>query len=201
MKSKLYSMQWFNEPENWEIINPETLVIHVPPKTDFWRITHYGFIIDDAPFLYKTQGGEFEAKVKLTGDYKASFDQMGLMIRINHKEWIKAGIEYTNGHQNISCVVTHESSDWSVIELDTPPKYIWIKVIRRYNSLMVYFSFDDFTYKIVRTCYLEDHCPVQIGLMAACPDGDGFETKFESFTVTHLPDLERLEWAKKNLEQ
>ena len=36
--------------------------------------------------------------------------------------------------------------------------------------------------------------------MAACPDGKGFEACFEGFKITHLPDLRRLEWLKKNQE-
>lgn len=50
---------------------------------------------------------------------------------------------------------------------------------------------------MIRTCYLEDNCPVQVGIMAASPDGDGFKAIFEHFEVKQLPDLRRLEWAKK----
>jgi regulation of enolase protein 1 (concanavalin A-like superfamily) len=39
-----------------------------------------------------------------------------------------------------------------------------------------------------------------VGMMAACPDGKGFEARFEEFKITHLPDLRRLEWLKKNQE-
>ncbi|MGL5228395.1 MAG: DUF1349 domain-containing protein, partial [Bacteroidales bacterium] len=89
MAQKLDKMQWFNEPQEWEILNPTTFIMHAPAKTDYWRITHYGFTVDDAPFYYTTYGGEFETKVKITGDYKTTFDQMGLMLRIDHKNWIK----------------------------------------------------------------------------------------------------------------
>lgn len=37
-----------------------------------------------------------------------------------------------------------------------------------------------------------------VGLIAASPDGQGFEAKFENFKVKHLPDQRRLEWLKKN---
>ena len=45
----------------------------VTPKSDYWRISHYGFTVDDAPFYCAEYGGEFEAKVKVTGDYKGAF--------------------------------------------------------------------------------------------------------------------------------
>lgn len=197
MAQRLDKMQWFNEPEGWEIKNSTTFVMPVPAKTDYWRITHYGFTVDDAPFYYATYGGEFEVKVKITGNYKTIYDQMGLMLRIDHKNWIKTGVEFVNGKQNVSTVVTHNTSDWSVVELDKAPKSVWIKAVRRLDAVEVFYSFDDKEYKVIRTCYLEDNCPVQVGIMGASPDGDGFEAIFENFKVTPLPDLRRLEWAKK----
>jgi len=65
-------MLWFNEPEKWEVKN-NALIMQVTPQSDYWRISHYGFTVDDAPFFYTTYGGEFEVKVKLTGSYKARF--------------------------------------------------------------------------------------------------------------------------------
>lgn len=197
MAQSLDKMQWFNEPESWEIKNPTKFVMQVPAKTDYWRITHYGFTVDDAPFYYATYGGEFEVKVKITGNYKTTFDQMGLMLRTDHKNWIKTGVEYVDGKQNVSTVVTHNTSDWSVIELDKAPRSLWIKILRRLDAAEVFYSFDDKVYKMIRTCYLEDNCPVQVGIMGASPDGNGFEAIFEDFKVTQLPDLRRLKWAEK----
>ena len=110
MAQSLEKMQWFNEPEQWEI-KDKTLSLFVTPQSDYWRISHYGFTVDDAPFYYATYGGEFEAKVKITGDYQARFDQAGIMIRIDHKNYIKAGIEFVDGKYNLSTVVTHNTSD------------------------------------------------------------------------------------------
>ena len=91
----LEKMNWFNEPSQWNITNNK-LTMSVTPKSDYWRISHYGFTVDDAPFYYAEYGGEFEAKVKVSGDYKARFDQAGMMIRIDHENYIKAGIEYVD---------------------------------------------------------------------------------------------------------
>jgi len=190
-------MQWFNEPEKWEVKN-KTLSMFVTPQSDYWRISHYGFTVDDAPFYYTTYGGEFEVKVKITGDYKARFDQMGLMLRIDHENYIKTGIEFVDGKYNLSTVVTHKTSDWSVIELDKKISYVWIKAVRRIDAVEVFYSFDDKTYTMMRNAYLQDNTPVMVGLMAASPDGNGFEAKFENFKVTHLPDQRRLKWLENN---
>ncbi len=193
----LEKMTWFNEPEKWEVKN-NVLNMFVTPKTDYWRISHYGFTVDDAPFFYATYGGEFEAKVKITGAYKARFDQMGLMVRTDHENYIKTGIEFVDGKYNLSTVVTHHTSDWSVITLDKTPPYVWIKVVRRLDAVEVFYSFDDKNYVMMRNAYLQDNRPVMVGLMAASPDGTGFEAKFENFKVQHLPDARRLKWLKEN---
>ena len=116
MAQNMDKMQWFNQPKKWSVEN-QKLTIFVTPHTDYWRLTHYGFTVDDGPFYYETLGGEFEVKVKITGEYKTRFDQMGLMLRIDEKTWIKTGVEFVNEKINISAVVTNEKSDWSVIEL------------------------------------------------------------------------------------
>ena len=199
LAQSLEKMQWFNEPAKWEIKN-NAFIMQVTPKSDYWRISHYGFTVDDAPFYYANYGGEFEAKVKITGGYKSRFDQMGLMIRTDEKNYIKTGVEFVDGKFNISTVVTHEKSDWSVTTLDKVPPFVWIKVVRRLDAVEVFYSYDDKTYIMTRNAPLEDNKPVMVGLMAASPDGNGFEAKFENFTVKHLPDQRRLEWLEKHKE-
>lgn len=196
----LEKMQWYNEPQKWDV-NNKTLTMSVTPQTDYWRISHYGFTVDDAPFYYANYGGEFEVKVKLTGAYKARFDQMGLMIRTDHENYIKTGVEFVDGKFNVSTVVTHTTSDWSVTTLDKVPPFIWVKAVRKLDAIEIFYSFDDVNYIMTRNAPLKDNHPVQVGLMAASPDGKGFEAKFEHFTVKHLPDERRLNWLQSHAEK
>ncbi|AZA83307.1 DUF1349 domain-containing protein [Chryseobacterium lactis] len=193
----LEKMTWFNEPQKWEVKN-NSLSMFVTPQSDYWRVSHYGFTVDDAPFYYTTYGGEFEAKVKITGSYKARFDQMGLMLRTDKDHYIKAGVEFVDGKYNLSTVVTHQKSDWSVITLDKTPSSIWIKAVRRLDAVEIFYSFDDKNYIMMRNAPFQDNTPVMVGLMAACPDGEGFNAVFENFKVKHLPDQRRLNWLENN---
>lgn len=195
----LQKMNWFNEPEQWEI-KDNALTMEVTPQSDYWRISHYGFTVDDAPFYWAEYGGEFEAKVKISGDYKSRFDQAGLMLRIDHENYIKAGIEFVDGKFNISAVVTHHTSDWSVITLDQPVPFIWIKAVRRLDAVEIFYSFDDENYIMMRNAWMQDNIPMRVGLIGACPDGNGFEAKFEHFSVKHLPDQRRLQWLNSHQE-
>ena len=195
----LDKMNWFNEPENWNISGGK-LTMDVTPNSDYWRISHYGFTVDDAPFYYAEYGGEFEAKVKVSGDYKVRFDQAGMMIRLDHENYIKTGIEYVDGKYNLSTVVTHKTSDWSIIALDRPVDFIWIKAVRRLDAIEIFYSFDDKEYHMMRNAWVEANHPVRIGMFAACPDGNGFKATFSDFKVTHLPDKVRTDWLKNNAE-
>ncbi len=195
----LEKMHWFNEPERWSI-DDGTLTMRTTPRSDYWRISHYGFTVDDAPFCYALYGGEFEAEVRIRGDYRVRFDQAGLMLRVDAEHWIKAGIEYVDGKYNLSVVVTHRTSDWSVIALDRPVDAVWIKAVRRLDAVEVYYSFDGVRYTMMRNAWLQDRTPVMVGMMAASPDGEGFDVRFDSFRVKHLPDLRRTKWLEEHAE-
>lgn len=197
MSQTLEKMHWFNEPDCWKI-EGNSLMMGVTPQTDYWRISHYGFTVDDAPFLYALQGGEFEVKVKISGTYKTRFDQAGLMLRIDHENYIKAGIEFVDGKYNLSTVVTHHTSDWSIIPLDNSVPFIWIKAIRKLDAVEIFYSFDDQKYIMMRNAWLQDNHPVMVGMMGASPDGDGFNAQFEGFSIKHLPDSRRTQWLKNN---
>ncbi len=192
-------MQWFNEPDKWTIINDTSMSMFVTPNTDFWRKTHYGFTVDDGPFYYAMVGGEFELNVKITGRYKSRFDQMGIMIRIDEKTWIKTGVEYVNQRINLSAVVTHQNSDWSMVELKEKPDAVWLKVTRRLDAIEIKYSLDNKDFTLMRLAYFPDNTSVMAGLTAASPDGDGFEALFEDFAIKQLPDKRRSEWLRQNL--
>ena len=193
----LNNMEWFNEPEQWSI-DDGRLTMEVTPQTDYWRETHYGFTVDDGPFYYSLQGGEFEVTVKIKGDYKTRFDQMGLMLRIDEKHWIKSGIEYVDGVYNFSTVVTNDYSSWGVVALQDKPEFIWIKAVRRIDAVEISYSLDGKKYQMSSLAYFPQNKPAMVGMMAASPDGNGFKAVFEDFKIKHLADERRLKWLKDN---
>lgn len=188
-------MIWYNEPEKWEY-KDNVLTMWVTPKTDYWRQTHYGFTVDDGPFFYREHGNEFEVSVKIKGDYKTIYDQMGLMLRINEKHWIKTGIEYVDGIYNFSTVATNDYSSWNIVALKGKPDAIWIKAIRKLDAVEIHFSTNGKDFQMCNIAYFPKDVPVKVGMMAASPDGNGFSATFEDFSIKHTPDTRRLEWAK-----
>lgn len=176
-------MKWYNEPTTWQE-QDNKLLVKVGGKTDYWRVTLHDFIKDDAPFYFQRVVGDFTTTVKVTGAYAALYDQAGLMVRESETVWMKCGIEYLNGVQQASAVITREFSDWSIIPLEDNPPYIWIRVKRIGSAIEVYFSRDNASYTLIRQGYLSAQDELQVGMMCAAPQGDGFEVTFESFAIT-----------------
>lgn len=194
---KLASMSWLNEPAEWEI-KDSRLIMEVTPQSDYWNKSHYGFTVNDGPFLYTERSGEFEVVVKISGIYKTRFDQACLMLRIDENNYIKTGIEYVDGVCNISTVHTIDKSSWSVMALKEKPKNVWMKAIRRRDAVEIFYSVDGRVYTMANTVYFPEFKTAQVGMMAASPDGKGFTAVFEEFVIRHLPDQRRLEWLKNS---
>ncbi|QNE40781.1 DUF1349 domain-containing protein [Hymenobacter sp. NBH84] len=178
------TMRWQNAPKK-STITANSVQVQVDGGTDFWRVTHYGFIRDNGHFFFQEQEGDFLAKVKVVGQYKELYDQAGLMIRLDEKNWIKTGIEYVKGVQNVSAVVTREVSDWSVVPRQDSPKAMWLTLLRKGDYVEIQYSFDNKEFKMLRLAYFPPTPgkKVQIGLMCAAPDGKGFPVAFEDFSV------------------
>lgn len=56
-------------------------------------------------------------KVCVEADFTTLYDQAGLMIYLDEKHWLKAGIEYNDGQPMIGSVLTNEVSDWATGKL------------------------------------------------------------------------------------
>ncbi|RQO72000.1 DUF1349 domain-containing protein [Pedobacter sp. KBW06] len=176
-------MNWYNKPlKSVEDIN--SLTMTVDPETDYWRITHYGFIRDNGPFYYTELAGNFEVSVKITGVYQDLFHQAGLMIRTDDKNWIKTGIEYVDGVQNVSAVVTRDFSDWSVVPRHDSPESIWLKLLRKGDYVEIKYSFDGTKFEMLRLAYFPAKVKAMIGMVAAAPGKKSFDVRFEDFEVT-----------------
>jgi uncharacterized protein len=173
---------WLNQPPHWNETG-DTLTETVPSGTDYWRVTHYGFIRDNGPFRYQEQSGNFEVRVRIRGNYYELYHQAGLMVRIDEENWIKAGIEFVNGQQNVSAVVTRGFSDWSVLARSDSPAFIWLRLQRYNDTVQISYSMDSQKWTMVRLAFFPPQVPVKIGMVAAAPGKEEFEVTFDHFSI------------------
>jgi regulation of enolase protein 1 (concanavalin A-like superfamily) len=174
-------VQWYNEPPVWEV-NAERITVITGAKTDFWRKTHAGFIKDDGHFYAQPVSGDFTAEVKVSGKYRDLYDHAGLMLRLDAEHWLKCGIEFVEGVQYASTVVTHDYSDWSVVTLSSPPA-IWLRLKRHHETVEISYSLDGQQFTMMRQAYFPPAEGAQVGIMCCAPQGNGLEVTFEGFVV------------------
>jgi regulation of enolase protein 1 (concanavalin A-like superfamily) len=162
------------------------LRVTTAPASDFWRVTHYGFTRDSGHFYGTEVAGDFVAEVRVVGQYRDLYDQAGLMLRVDERNWLKCGIEYVHGVQQASAVVTRDFSDWSVTPLTENPPAVWLRVLRRGDYAEVHLSTDAAHYTMLRLGYLVPAATCEVGPMCASPDGAGFMVTFEGFRIQSI---------------
>ncbi|WP_406363763.1 DUF1349 domain-containing protein (plasmid) [Streptomyces sp. NBC_00715] len=176
-------MKWLNEPPRWSV-DDGSLVVTTGDKTDFWRETFYDFVRDDGHFLGAEVTGDFTAQVTLSGQYEALYDQMGLMVRVNQNNWVKTGVEFTDGRAHLSCVITRDYSDWSVIPAPDVDGDITLRLTRHDTAVRVQFLTSHGEWQLLRLGYLPLPPTLQVGVMACSPQRAGFTGRFRDLTIT-----------------
>jgi regulation of enolase protein 1 (concanavalin A-like superfamily) len=53
-------------------------------------------------------------QVRVRANYDALYDQAGIMIRLDERNWLKVGIEKSDGQCQLSSVLTIDRSDWAI---------------------------------------------------------------------------------------
>jgi uncharacterized protein len=175
-------MQWLNEPPVWEA-EEERLRVVTGPNTDFWRVTHYGFVRDNGHFYYDRRAGDFTVQARIDGKYEALYDQAGIMIRADSANWIKAGIEYTDGSPHLSAVVTRAFSDWSLLPLDFAGP-VWLRLTKLGTAIRIQYSPDGASFLMLRLAYFPPSNDMMVGLMCCSPEREGFTIEFSEFAIT-----------------
>jgi uncharacterized protein len=178
----LSRMTWLNAPAS-EYYDAGTLTARSKGKTDFWRKTFYGYITDNGHFLYLEQKGEFTFQARVNGNYSQLYDQAGLMVRLDEKNWMKCGSEVFDGKRWASVVFTRDFSDWSTMEDLSQTGPVYWRVVRKKDSLEAQCSKDGEKFMTIRQGYFPANVPVKVGVMCAAPEGQGFDAVFDQLML------------------
>ena len=66
------------------------------------------------------------------------------------------------------------------------PTSLWLRVIRRDTAIVMQYSLDGRNYTMLRMAYLTSVESVNVGVMCAAPEGNGFAMKFEELKIGSL---------------
>lgn len=182
-RQRRQGMHWLNEPEEWSQ-HRTTVMMRVPPGTDYWRKTMTNTICDNAPFYFLEVEGDFEVRVKVKANYENPGDQAGIMVMEDEENWVKLGIQMVGDVPHMCATITHDWSDWSMHPLPHLPEYMWVHAKKIGDGLEVYISEDSFDWMQIRQGDIVDDAILQVGVYCASPNSeDGFEVTFEDFMI------------------
>jgi regulation of enolase protein 1 (concanavalin A-like superfamily) len=174
---------WINEPPSWSG-GESDLSLTTANATDFWRKTFYGFTRDNGHAYLRPVSGDFSASATVVGAYEELYDQAGLMVRVDERNWIKTGIEYTDRLMHFSVVVTREVSDWSVIPLPDakPESEVRVRLTRHDNAVRIQYAVDGSHWRMARLApfFAGD---AHVGVMACSPERAGFQARFRDIEI------------------
>jgi regulation of enolase protein 1 (concanavalin A-like superfamily) len=180
--------RWTNKPKKKIKEVNSQIIFKVPEKTDCWRKTRHNFIMDNAPFNWHKVTGDFEAIVKVSGDFGRMYDKAGIMVREDAENWILTGMEFFNKRVNHSTCVTRDFTDWSLSPLpEGAEKHgIWFCIKRVGNSYETFYSLDSKRWIQTRQGLFSDKAILKVGICCACPMGDEFKVTFEGYRVKRI---------------
>lgn len=202
---------WLGEPPEWRT---EGSMLHVrtEARTDFWCRTLQDqmntgdfatlgldpgeYVVDSGHFYFDMVAGDFSVTVKVSGEFSDQYDQAGLFIRHDSREWLKVGIELVDGKWAdrypyrgtallVGATVTRGGwSDWSVLpQFDHNPPAVWFRVTRQGRTGYVDFSLDGEEYRLMRVLSFPDVAELKVGRYASSPTGEGFIALFDEYLL------------------
>ena len=173
----LRDFEWLNEPldVNFEEAGMRVLTYN---KTDFWQSVHHRFGKDNGHFFYARREGDFTFGVTWRFENSGQFDQCGIMLRIDEKNWFKASVMSDNEAQPrlASCVTNCGYSDLAPIEIPAGITEVSYKIKRFKGDYILYYSLDGINFKQLRMLHLlNDQPEVKVGAYICSPQREAFE--------------------------
>jgi len=175
---------WLNTPRGWRAEANGDLVMTTDRGTDFWRETHYGFTRDSGHFLGFPTGDAFTAQLRIRGRYDKLYDQAGVMVRVDERRWVKAGIELSDGRAMLSSVLTDGRSDWATGPYEGDAADFWMRATVAKGVLRLQVSADGTHWPLVRLAPFPVAPRYRVGPMACTPEREGLEVRFSDLRIT-----------------
>lgn len=169
---------WLNRPPH-VAIRGGRLVIRAAGGSDAWRTTSYGFVRDSAHALLSDLPDGWAVQVSFLADFDQQFDQAGLLVRVNERRWVKAGVEFADGALQASAVVTDQMSDWSVAWApECAGSEVTVRVSRSGDALTFRIRRGEEPWRLLRLAPLAPGAVAYAGPYCAAPEREGLTVTF-----------------------
>lgn len=179
--------EWLREP-TWRVDGDE-LVMDADEGSDLWRHTSYGFVRDSAHALLRPIAAGQACEVDVHASMSGQFDQAGLLLRVDERLWLKAGLELADGRLGLGVVMTDGRSDWSTAPVDDwSGTWVRIRVSVADDSVTVRARPEGGDWQLVRLVPFDTSRPALAGPYAAAPSRSGWTARFRDLATTAADD-------------
>ena len=173
--------RWTHEPVA-AVLAGDRLRVTAVQGSDAWRTTSYGFVHDSEHALVQEFAGAAAVEVSFVLEFAEQFDQAGVFLRVDDRNWIKAGVEFSDGQPQVGAVVTRDVSDWSVAPVpEWAGRTVTVRASRDGDAVTIRAWADDEEPRLVRVAPLAPDVAVSAGLFCAAPTRDGLTVTFTGF--------------------
>ena len=181
--------KWMNE--SGIRVDGARIEILATPQSDFFcnsgSVSEEGITPEslcNAPYYYTEFEGDFVLRVRVSHDFRDTYDSASVMVMVDSGNWAKACFEMTDfgTHAAVSVVTKNgESDDANGCNLEG--NAAWLKVCRVDNTFSFHYSLDGERFYMMRFFSLPAGKSVKVGLLAQAPVGDGGPRVYEDLSL------------------
>ncbi|MFV0429291.1 MAG: DUF1349 domain-containing protein [Arachnia sp.] len=178
LRQLLSTAAWTTPPTSARL-EDDVLTVEAHQGSDAWRTTSYGFIHDNAHALLAPLADQGSVEVDFLLDYAEQFDQAGLFVRGDAQNWIKAGVEVSDGAPQLGAVVTRGVSDWSVAPVpEWRGRIVTVRASRDGDAVTIRARAGDEPWRLVRLAPIDPAATLEAGLFCCAPTRAGLRVRF-----------------------
>lgn len=175
---------WTTEPGKVST-SDEGLFVTAKEGSDAWRITSYGFIHDTEHALLRPISVGEAVEVSFLADLPEQFDQAGVFLKADDTNWIKAGVEFSDGEPGVGAVVTRGESDWSLAQVpEWAGRIVTVRASLAPGAATIRARVDEEPWRLVRVAPLATDAIIQAGPFCCAPTRPGLVVHFLSWRIT-----------------
>lgn len=180
---------WLNKSELKTDGN--VISIYAPEASDFFcnngAVSEEGITPDslcNAPFYYTDVTEDFVLDVKVSHDFKDTYDSASIMVMEDNDNWAKSCFEKTDfdTHAAVSVVTKNGASD-DANGCNITGNTVWLRICRVNNSYSFLYSENGINYYMTRFFNLSGKETVKVGLLAQAPQGKGGIRIYENLSI------------------
>lgn len=146
----------------------------------------------NAPFYHTEITGDFVMRVKVSHDFKDTYDSASIMVMHDMQNWAKSCFEMTDfGTHAVVSVIARNGECDDANGCNINGNEVWLQVCRCGNSFAFHYSVDGKKFYMTRFFNLPVSETVKVGLLPQAPVGNGgtrvySDLTFEQKTVKNI---------------